>query len=487
MTQRVFNTLTGQKEELVPRVPGKLGMYVCGVTPYDMSHLGHARCYSAFDTVVRWLRASGLEVLLVRNYTDVDDKIIKRANELGVPSTEVSERFIREYRTDMASLGVMPADVEPKITEHVPEVIALIERLVAAGVAYESRGDVYFAVRAFPGYGKLSKRNLDDLLSGARVEPGEQKRDPLDFALWKTAKPGEPAWDSPWGKGRPGWHIECSAMSMKYLGESFDLHGGGKDLVFPHHENEIAQSEGATGLTFSRTWMHNGFVTVSQEKMSKSEGNFFTIRDLLKRFDGESIRTFLLGTHYRSPIDFSLEAIDAAESRVAYVYETLAKADERVARGPEGGEGALYQPQIVERIWPAFVEAMEDDFNAAQGLAALSDAFPLMNELAEKPKIKDAAQVVRTLRRLRADVGRAAAVLGVFEKDPVAWLAAHRTRAAAKRGIDPAWVHERIEARTRARKEKDFAAADGIRGELLARGVEIMDGPRGTTWRVVAS
>ena len=488
MTQRLFNTLTNQKEELVPREGRKIGMYVCGPTVYDMSHVGHARCYSAFDTVARWLRTSGYDVTFVRNYTDVDDKIIKRANELGVPPHEISERYIREFQTDMAALNVLPADVEPKVTGHMPEIISLIERLVEKGFAYESEGDVYFAVKVFEPYGKLSKRNLDDLLAGARVEVGERKRDPLDFALWKTAKPGEPAWDSPWGKGRPGWHIECSAMSEKYLGPSFDIHGGGKDLVFPHHENEIAQSEADSGLNLAAYWMHNGFVTINAEKMAKSLGNFTTIRDMLARYDGEALRFFLLGTHYRSPIDFSVEAIDAAQARVAYVYETLAKVDERLSRpgADVSPEGPVHNAEIVDTLWSRFAEAMEDDFNTAAALGVISEAFPLMNEYVDRPPVKDKALVARTLLRMRDTVLRVGDVFGVWRQEPKAWLKVHRERMAAQRGIEPSWVEERIGARADARKAKDFAAADAIRDELQARGVEIMDSPGGTTWRVIA-
>ena len=486
MAQRLFNTLTNRKEDLVPLVDRKVGMYVCGPTVYDMSHVGHARVYTAFDTVVRWLRASGWEVRLVRNYTDVDDKIIKRANELGIPAHEVSERYIREFQRDMRALNVLPGDVEPKVTEHIPEIVALIERLVEKGVAYESGGDVYFSVKRFPSYGKLSKRNLDDLQAGARVEVGERKRDPLDFALWKAAKPGEPSWESPWGRGRPGWHIECSAMSEKYLGPCFDIHGGGKDLVFPHHENEIAQSEAASGCELAKYWMHNGFVTVDAEKMAKSLGNFTTIREMLERYDGEALRYFLLGTHYRSPIDFSVDAIEAAQGRVAYVYETLAKVDERLARAGEVPDGPIHAPEIVEGAWANFAAAMEDDFNTAAALGAISELFPLMNELVDRPPVKDRALVARTLRRLRATIERVGDVLGIWRQEPRAWLASHRERMAAQRGIDPAWVEARIAARAEARKAKDFAAADAIRDELLARGVEIMDAPGGTTWRIPA-
>ncbi|HLV60400.1 MAG TPA: cysteine--tRNA ligase [Fredinandcohnia sp.] len=483
MAQRLFNTLTNRKEELVPVEPGRIGMYVCGPTVYDMSHLGHARAYVAFDTIARWLRASGYEVELVRNYTDVDDKIIRRAQETGAEPREIAERYIAEFRRDMDALNVRPGDVEPKVTEHMAEIVSMIETLVANGVAYEADGDVYFAVRKFPDYGKLSKRKLEDLMAGARVEPGEKKKDPLDFALWKAAKPGEPAWDSPWGKGRPGWHIECSAMSARYLGKTFDIHGGGKDLVFPHHENEIAQSEAAHHQPFAKYWLHNGFVTIQAEKMAKSLGNFVTIRDLLARYDGEALRYFLLSTHYRSPIDFSPEGLDAAQARVAYVYETLRRADERLeGHAPQGGE-VLY-PEVVEGFEARFREAMEDDFNTAAALAAVGEAFPVINELIDRPPTKDRAKVRETLARLVQGVRRMAEVLGVFGQEPGAWLERHRQRLCAQKGIDPAEVEAKIDARARARAEKNWAEADRIRDELAAMGVEIMDTPRGTTWRV---
>src|SRR3954449_3604842 len=335
MPLRVFSTLTNEKQELVPVKPGRIGIYVCGITVYDLPHIGHARMLTAFDVVVRFLRWAGWRVDYVRNWTDVDDKIIRRANERGQDPRQFAEHFIDECRKDMLALNLAPADVEPKATEHIPEMIAIIGKLIERGHAYPSQGDVYFSVRSFPPYGRLSKRNLDDLLSGARVEPGEQKRDPLDFALWKAAKPGEPAsvtWQSPWGPGRPGWHIECSAMSQKYLGTTFDVHGGGKDLVFPHHENEIAQSEAASGQELAKCWLHNGFVTLDAEKMSKSLGNFKTIRDLLRNWDGEALRAFLLSTHYRHPINFTEAAIVESDRRVEYFYESLAKGDAWLAQ-----------------------------------------------------------------------------------------------------------------------------------------------------------
>ena len=483
MEIRVYNTLTNRKEPLVPLVEGKIGMYVCGPTVYDMSHVGHARVYVTFDVVARFLRFAGRQVTYVRNYTDVDDKIIRRANETGVAPAEISERFIREFVADMQALGVDPADVEPKVTEHIPEVVGLIEKIIARGQAYVAGGDVYFAVREFPGYGKLSKRNLDDLEAGARVEPGDLKRDPLDFALWKAAKPGEPSWDSPWGKGRPGWHIECSAMSAKYLGETFDVHAGGKDLIFPHHENEIAQSEAASGKPFARYWLHNGFVQIDNEKMSKSLGNFFTIREVLQKFEAEALRYFLLGTHYRNPINFSDVALADAERRVDYIYETLAKVDERLA-GRQVTPGALVAQEQVEKVLPAFIEAMADDFNAAEALGGLANAFALMNELCEKPPTKDKAAVVRTLARVRDEVHAVGAVLGLFNQPPGEFLLRRREKKAAAKGIDGVRVERLINERGEARKAKDFAAADRVRDELKAMGVEIVDTPAGTTWKV---
>src|SRR5512136_3124072 len=333
MPLRVYNTLSGGKEEFVPLRPGKVGMYVCGVTVYDYSHIGHARAYVAFDVILRYLRYLGYDVTYVRNYTDIDDKIIKRANSDGVPFYEISERFIKEFDRDMAELGVEVPDVQPKATEHLAEIISLVTTLIDKGYAYQAGGDVYFCVDKFASYLKLSKRNLEEMQAGARIEVDEKKRHPMDFALWKEAKAGEPFWDSPWGKGRPGWHIECSAMSLKYLGETLDIHGGGQDLIFPHHENEIAQSEAATGRPFVRYWLHNGFVNINAEKMSKSLGNFFTIREVLEKYDREVLRFFLLSAHYRSPLDFSDQNLTEAEAGMERIYGALAGIDELLAKG----------------------------------------------------------------------------------------------------------------------------------------------------------
>src|SRR5512139_2754101 len=333
MSLTVFNTMGGRKETFVPLTPGTVRMYVCGVTVYDLCHIGHARANVAFDIIVRYLRHSGYEVRYVRNFTDIDDKIIRKANQEGIPFEAVSRKYIDAFYEDFDRMGLLRPDAEPKATEHIPEIVALVSRLVRAGVAYAVDGDVYYAVRGFPAYGKLSGKNVEDLLAGARVEVDERKQDPLDFALWKASKPGEPWWDSPWGRGRPGWHIECSAMAFKHLGETFDIHGGGKDLVFPHHENEIAQSEGASGKTFARYWIHNGFVNVNSEKMSKSLGNFFTLRDVLERVKPEVLRFFFASSHYRSPIDYTDKSLAEAKAGLDRLYYVKKKMEECEAAG----------------------------------------------------------------------------------------------------------------------------------------------------------
>ena len=478
MPLRFFNTLTNDKQDFVPLRAGRIGLYVCGITVYDLPHIGHARMLTAFDVAVRALRWTGWQVAYVRNWTDVDDKIIRRAQERGEEPRQFAEHYIEECRRDMRALNILPADVEPKATEHIPEILVLIGKLIERGHAYAVGGDVYFAVRGFPRYGKLSKRNLDDLLSGARVEPGELKRDPLDFALWKATKPGEPAsvsWESPWGRGRPGWHIECSAMCQKYLGVTFDLHGGGKDLVFPHHENEIAQSEAASGQELARCWLHNGFVTLDAEKMSKSLGNVKTIRDLLQHWDGEGLRAFLLSTHYRHPINFSESAVADADRRVEYFYETLAKADGYLAQK----KYAAGEPQPVAEHVQAFRDALEDDLNTAEAMARLERVYGFLNARIDvKAPPAEVAALLHTARTLSQ-------VLGLSPRTPLDAIRERRTLAAARKGIDPAWVDERIGARIAARKAKDFAQADAIRAEVSARGVELRDGPQGTDWRVL--
>ncbi|WIG96300.1 cysteine--tRNA ligase [Myxococcus sp. SDU36] len=478
---RLFNTMTMQKELLQPAIPGEVGVYVCGPTVYSYIHIGNARTFTSFDVVVRYLRHRGLKVRYVRNFTDVDDKIIKAAAETGEAPVALAARYVEIFREDTRALHLLEPDFSPRVSDHLPEIIAIIQKLVDKGHAYASQGDVYFSVSSDADYAKLSKRNLDELCVGDRVQPGELKREPLDFALWKAAKPGEPAWESPWGPGRPGWHIECSAMSAKYLGETFDIHGGALDLIFPHHENEIAQSESANGVTFARYWMHCGFLDLEGAKMSKSLGNVVRLRDALTKVDPEALRFFFLATHYRHPLSFSDKALADAETRMEYFYETLRKVDERLS-GKDFGKGPLHGAP--RRFFTEFESAMDDDFNTAGGLGALSGLFGMMNELTDKPPVKDKALVGRTLQSLREDVRRVSGVLGLFEDAPEAWLLRRRERAVRERGIDVAEVERLLGERTAARAAKDFAAADRVRSELKQKGVEIMDTPAGTTWKV---
>jgi len=465
VTIRLFNTLTMQKETLLPPPPGPLGVYVCGPTVYHWIHIGNARTFAAFDVVVRYLRYRGYQVKYVRNYTDVDDRILARAREQGKTAQAFAQFFIDEFRADARALKMVPPDVEPRVSEHVDEIVSIIQALIARGVAYESRGDVYFQVSKYPAYAKLSRRNLDDLVAGARVEPGEQKREPLDFALWKAAKPEETwSWDSPWGKGRPGWHIECSAMSRKHLGESFDIHGGALDLIFPHHENEIAQSEGASGKPLARYWMHCGFLDLENVKMSKSLGNIVLLRDALKQVDAEALRLFFFSTHYRNQLSFSEKAIADAELRMEYFYETLRKVD-GAAGGPEAAQ-----------VLADFEAAMDDDFNAPAAAAVLSELFAELN----KPS-KDKAKMAG-LKRAALRIG---GVLGLFEDAPEAWLERHRERMVRQRDIDEAKVKALLDGRAAARAAKDYQASDRIRDELKAMGVEVMDTPQGQRWRVL--
>ena len=471
MALRIFNTLTRRKEDFVPLVPGEARMYVCGVTVYDLCHIGHARSAMVFDVMRRYLRFRNYKVTFIKNYTDVDDRIIRRANEEGVPATTISERYIAEYQKDMASIGVDPADVEPKATEHIPQMIALIERLIARGVAYVLEGDVYFEVRRFPAYGKLSGKNLDELEAGARVDVDERKRDPLDFALWKAAKPGEPSWPSPWGPGRPGWHIECSAMAMQYLGESFDFHGGGEDLIFPHHENEIAQAEGATGKPFVRCWSHNGFVNLNSEKMSKSLGNTLWIRDMVRRHDPEALRLYFLGTHYRHPLDYADERIVESAKALGRLRALVEEA-ERIARlGPQPpgtGDAALLDQ--VDAHVARFIAVMDDDFNTPQALAVLFDLLRALHAAREQGA--GAGAFVAGVGKL-VELAR---VLGLLEQAP-------RPQAA----IDPqlkARVESLIYLREQARKQRDFAEADRLRNELATLNVTLKDSRDGTTWTI---
>jgi len=483
----LHNTLSGKLEPLAPLVPGKVGLYVCGVTVYDRCHVGHARSLVFFDTVVRYLRFTGYDVTFVRNITDIDDKIIKRAAEETIPSEELASRYIGTFRADVAALGCLQPDVEPRATDHIPEMLDLIARLEKRGIAYASEGDVYCAVAKIPGYGKLSKRKLDELLAGARVEVGERKKADLDFALWKAAKPGEPFWESPWGPGRPGWHLECSAMSTKYLGQPFDLHGGGEDLIFPHHENEIAQSEGATGTPFVKHWIHHAFVRINEEKMSKSLGNFLTIEEILKRVPSEALRLFLVSTHYRSPVDFSDQSLIDAQRACARLHETLARVEEKVGRAAVAPQGAVRAPDVaslpasIRPFHEQFVAAMDDDLNSARALGVVFD------EVREINRLLDAGADAAVVAEHHANFARLGGVLGVLRHPASSYLESEKGRHLAGAGIDPAEVERLIGERAAARKAKDFKRGDAIRDELLARGVVLKDGAGGTTWSVVQS
>ncbi len=461
MTLKIYNDLHRRKEVFEPLEPGRVRMYVCGMTVYDYCHLGHARVVVVFDVVYRYLKAKGYQVTYVRNITDIDDKIIQRANEQGVPFHELTSRFIDAMHEDFAALHVEPPTLEPRATEHIDEILRMIRSLLEKGHAYVAEnGDVYYDVHSFPEYGKLSGKSLDDLEAGARVEPGEGKRDPLDFALWKAAKPGEPAWDSPWGKGRPGWHIECSAMSTSALGDTFDIHGGGADLTFPHHENEIAQSEGATGHPFVRYWMHNGFVRVKEEKMAKSLGNFFTIREILERYRPEEVRYFILTSHYRSPLNYDEEHLLNARRALDRLYTAL--------RGLPQAE-----PGGAEAFVEKFNAAMDDDFNTPEALAVL---FELVREI-NKARGEDPEKAAR----MGAELKRLGGILGILQEAPERWL--QGAPAASRQGLSDEEIESLIQQRIEARKSKNWAEADRIRDELKAQGVVLEDTPQGTNWR----
>ena len=458
---RIYNTLTQQKEEFRPIEPGKVRMYVCGMTVYDYCHLGHARVLVAFDVITRYLRHRGYDVNYVRNITDIDDKILRRADENGEPYNELTDRMIRAMHEDEARLGVLSPDEEPRATAYIDEIIAMIHKLIASGHAYAAdNGDVYFAVDSFEEYGKLSKKKLEDLLAGARVDVQEAKRSPADFALWKAAKVGEVSWPSPWGDGRPGWHIECSAMSTCCLGDTFDIHGGGPDLLFPHHENEIAQSECATGHTFVNTWMHAGAIRVNKEKMSKSLGNFFTIREIMEKYPAEVVRYFLVSSHYRSQVDYSEENLAEAGRTLTRLYHAL--------RGIVPAKAAdVPESEHDER----FAEAMDDDFNTAGAIAVLHAVANEINQHRRDGREEDAKRSAAILVRLGG-------VLGLLQQDPEAFFQADTGGELSAEDIEAM-----IQARADARKAKNFAEADRIRDELLDKGIILDDSREGTTWR----
>lgn len=487
MTLKVYNTMGRRKVEFAPLETGKVRMYVCGVTVYDQCHIGHGRSAVVFDVMFRYLRHLGFEVTYVRNFTDVDDKIIARANERGISTKELSEQYIDEFYLDMDALNVLRPTIAPKATEHIAQIIDTVRKLEKNGYAYNNKGTVYFPVRKFAPYGKLSGRDIDDMLSGARIEVNEEKKDPLDFVLWKASKPGEPAWDSPWGSGRPGWHIECSAMSSHHLGQPFDIHGGGQDLVFPHHENEIAQSEAAEGVEFARYWLHNGFVQVNHEKMSKSLGNFFTIRDVIEVHPPEVIRFFLLGVHYRNPLDYYDGALQEAHEAVDRVY-TAWEALQTNFTAPQNMDESKLTPQQAEILTQLrkqqeqFAEAMDDDFNTPRAIGQLFELVTTINTLCVKGKLKTEPGFAMLLTEAERTFNVMKDVLGFPIREPQAYRQACAEMALAQHNLSLSDIEEKIAARNQARQAKDFAQADALRKELEAIGIFLKDTPAGTIW-----
>jgi cysteinyl-tRNA synthetase len=483
---QIYNSLTRKKEEFVPLKPGHVSMYVCGITAYDFCHIGHARSAVVFDVLVRYLRYAGLDVTFVRNFTDVDDKIINRANREGTDFETIARTYIDAFYEDMDRLGIMRADIEPKATEHIADMITLCENLIAKGHAYSTPdGDVYFRVRSYDGYGKLSGRNIEDLQAGARIEPGEKKEDPLDFALWKGAKPGEPSWPSPWGPGRPGWHIECSALSERYLPLPFDIHGGGQDLAFPHHENERAQTEAATDKQFVRYWVHNGFVQINSEKMSKSLNNFVTIRDILANYLPEVLRFFLITKHYRSPLDYTFDALEESERALKRIYLTKAAAEAHVAgtkwTGTQLPAEIVVEATALEAKWD---DSMADDLNTAAALGHVFGLMRIVNRILEDKALKKSEQGRDLIRHALKLFERWGEVLGLFLMPSADFLTQLKASRVRRRKIDTDLIETRLKERQEARAAKDFARSDAIRDELLALGVTIQDTPQGAQWDV---
>jgi cysteinyl-tRNA synthetase len=470
MSLKIYNSLTGSKEPFVPLEAGRVRMYVCGVTVYDRCHVGHARSLVFFDVVFRYLRFSGYDVHFVRNFTDVDDKIIHKAHAEGTTADAIAERYIGEFHRDASALGLLSPSREPKATEHISEMIALIQLLEEKGLAYPVGGDVFFAVERFPGYGKLSRKKLDELEAGARVEVNVRKRSPMDFALWKESKEGEPFWESPWGRGRPGWHVECSAMSTKYLGQPFDIHGGGRDLIFPHHENEIAQSEAPSGIPLARVWIHNGFVNIDQQKMSKSLGNITTIREILERYESEALRHYLLSSHYRSPIDFSEQGLEEAARSVDRIYETLDRVDRMPPEPDRNGSKAD------AALLTDFRAEMDDDFNTPRALALLFEEVRSINRALDGGARAGLTQRGATLRAMGE-------VLGLLRERSESFLERKKTSRAQDRGLSTEEIDRLIRERERARADRRWQEADRIREQLKEKGIALEDTPEGTVWK----
>jgi len=478
MSLRLYNSASRKKEVFKPIRNGEVGIYVCGVTVYDLCHIGHARSAIVFDVLVRYLRARGFKVTYVRNFTDVDDKIIERAKKTGEDTTTLAERYIRAFYEDMLALGVLDADVEPKATEHIDDIIDMVSRLIEKGFAYLVDNTVYFSVEKFESYGQLSGRRLEEMVAGARIAVDEKKKYPMDFVLWKGAKPGEPKWRSPWGDGRPGWHIECSAMSCKYLGANFDIHGGGRDLIFPHHENERAQAMAANGVGFTNYWVHNGFLTVESEKMSKSLGNFITIRDALNLYHPQELRLFLLSKHYRSPLDFSRSALLETRSGLIRIYRTLQRLEEIIGPYKDISITPFLSQESGDDFRGRYISAMDDDLNTAAGLGLLFDKARDINRLIDSAiPHKD---IKSQLMKERTDLLNCSKSLGLFEEEPFQFF---QEIIKTPSEINTEEIENMIQERDEARKAKDWARADAIREALSRKGVILEDGPKGTKWR----
>lgn len=482
---KITNSMTGQKEDFVPIEENKIRMYACGITVYDLSHIGHARQAIVYAMMADYFRYKGFEVKYVRNYTDVDDKIIKRANEKGIDALAFSKMQIEETEKDMENLHVSDANIKPKASEYIFKIIAFIEALIKKGVAYcAPNGDVYFSVRKFKEYGKLSNRNVDELLEGVRIELEEGKEDPADFTLWKSAKTGEIAWDSPWGKGRPGWHIECSCMVLDTLGETIDIHGGGRDLLFPHHENEIAQSEAMTGKKFANYWTHCGLIKINGEKMSKSLGNSLTIREVLQDYNYEVVKYVMFSKHYTSDIDISDGDFREAESHLYYFYNTIDRVQRFVADNKNEGTDEIIDSKLVNDIVDKFVMAMDDDFNTVLAISNLHTLFKYMNNLMDNCKNKNLGIVANTLNSMVCKIKEVYGVLGFFEQEPNSFIRSLKNKFLAMLDIDEKWIEARVDERLIAKKEKNFERADMIREELEAKGVIVKDIGNRTDWDI---
>ncbi|MCP4670277.1 MAG: cysteine--tRNA ligase [Desulfobacula sp.] len=476
MSLKVYNTLNNKKEEFIPLNRGQVGMYVCGPTVYDTSHIGHARCVVVFDMIYRWFQTLGFKVRYVRNFTDVDDKIIKKSNETGEECQSITEKYIDEFHNEMDALNVLRPDFEPKATEHISHIIDFITMLIEKGKAYHVKGgDVYFSLDAFTNYGRLSGRNIEDMRAGARIAVDDNKKNPMDFVLWKPAKKGEPFWKSPWGDGRPGWHIECSAMSYEYFGKSFDIHGGGKDLIFPHHENEIAQSEALFGQQFVKYWIHNGFVDINNEKMSKSLGNFTMIKEVLENYSPEVIRMFLLSKHYRSPIDYSEDSMKDVAMGLDRIYAFLERLEKAGVTKENASKGDL---------WGNFTTAMNDDFNSAKAVGLIFESVKKGNKLLDDANDNLNQERLEVLGYVYTDIKAISKVLRIFMQEPHAKKKKKKEKGMEDMSLDPALIEDLIDQRNNARKNRDFARSDEIRDLLQSKHIILEDGPDGTSWRL---